>query len=777
MSRHRNDGCRVRWTWGAARVVSLILFFLVLGTVSADGGSGSADCQRLSGALPPGTHWLEVHQLGVPLGRIVPLSLDADGRWAMQARELASLRVTQALGRDPDQWLVLEDIPALRFDLDPCRLILTLDLRAVARPYQQLSYQRSVGPAAVDPVARSISLQLSPRSEYDQRWRHSGNLRLRGAGPFGRWLSEWVHDGDAWHRLDTRWVREWPRSHLQLTVGDTVSHAASWGRPLRFAGLQLGTDHGLDPFFVTYPLPSIRGSAAVPSIADLYVNGVRQPGAAVEGGAFRISEVPAVSGAGELQVQVRDLAGRTVSFSQPYYVAPELLRPGLLSWNAELGRLREFQGTDADRYGAVYAGLGMRQGVTDSVTWGLRLEAVPQHPVLGSSLQWLWPRWGLFSASVAASDHEHPGAQAQLAFSRATPRWNMAWSQQWRDVNYRAIGEGAAGLRRETRLRLGRSGVLGGSLFASHIDQQRSDQQQAISTLGWGRAMPGLGGVINLQWQRLRGDSRDDRLLLNLSLPLAQRRLLALSSQSSRADSGLVQATWAQPRQGLLGGAWRVTAEQGLIDRFRGDLMWSGRGGELRAFSSLGVNDGVALEADTEWTLSAGGLHWGRQGGGARALVQTGLPGLRVYLDNRLAGRTDDRGALLLTGLRPYEVNRIHVEPDDLPIDRHISRTNAQVVPPRDALVTVQLASGASRAGLIRLLLPDGRAVPAEALVRTEHDDAPLLSDLDARFYLPDYREGTPVSAQWGGQRCRAQLPPWAPIQHLDCQPQPESTP
>lgn len=738
---------------------------------AAEPADSSRACQRLSGPLQPGVHWLEVHQRGVSGGQILPVRLDPAAGWAMRAGDLAELRVQAASGRNPADWLELAQVSGIETSLDPCRLILTLDLSAVQRPHQSLSYGRVGRTLAADRPNRSVSLQISPRSEYDRRWRHSGNLRLLGAGPGGRWLAEWLHDGEDWHRLDTRWTRDWPHSHLQLSVGDTVSHAAAWGRPLRFAGLQLGTDHGLDPFFVTYPLPAISGSAAVPSIADLYINGARQPGTAVDGGAFSIREVPAVSGAGELQVQVRDLAGRTVAFSQPYYVAPELLRVGLLSWNAELGRLREFQGTAADRYGDVYAGLGMRQGVSETVTWGLRLEAVPQHPVIGSSIDWLWPRLGLWSASVAASNRDEPGAQAQLSFSRASRRWNLAWTQQWRDAAYRAVGESAAGLRRETRLRVGRSGVLGGSVFASHIAQQRIGQRQRISTLGWGRSLPALGAIMNLQWQHLRGDSRDDRILLNLSLPLDGRKLLAFGGQSSRKGSDLLQATLAQPRRGLVGSGWRLTAEQGLIDRLRGDLMWSHSGGELRAFASAGTSDGVALEADTEWTLSAGGLHWGRLGGGARALVQTGMPGLRVYLDNRLAGRTDDQGAVLLTGLRPYEANRIHVEPDDLPIDRHISRTSAQVVPPRDALITVQLASGATRSGLLRLLLPDGSAVPAQAQVTAGPGGAPLLSDLDARFYLPDYRAGAVLEARWEGRRCRARLPDWAPLQHLSCVP------
>ena len=49
-----------------------------------------------------------------------------------------------------------------------------------------------------------------------------------------------------------------------------------------------------------------------------------------------------------------------------------------------------------------------------------------------------------------------------------------------------------------------------------------------------------------------------------------------------------------------------------------------------------------------------------------------GFPDVRVYLDNREAGRTDADGRLLLPGLRPYESNRVRLEVDDLPLDAEI---------------------------------------------------------------------------------------------------------
>ena len=72
-------------------------------------------------------------------------------------------------------------------------------------------------------------------------------------------------------------------------------------------------------------------------------------------------------------------------------------------------------------------------------------------------------------------------------------------------------------------------------------------------------------------------------------------------------------------------------------------------------------------------TLLDGHVGFSRQVGRAFGLVALpGYPDVRVYVDNREAGRTDQSGYLLLPGLRPYEANKVRLAVDDLPIDAQL---------------------------------------------------------------------------------------------------------
>ncbi len=54
---------------------------------------------------------------------------------------------------------------------------------------------------------------------------------------------------------------------------------------------------------------------------------------------------------------------------------------------------------------------------------------------------------------------------------------------------------------------------------------------------------------------------------------------------------------------------------------------------------------------------------------------------MRVYHENQLIGRTDERGYLLLPGLRPYDANLIRVEQADLPLDVPIDAMEVDAIP------------------------------------------------------------------------------------------------
>jgi hypothetical protein len=134
--------------------------------------------------------------------------------------------------------------------------------------------------------------------------------------------------------LDVNWRWDNIPQRTTLLVGDTVSTPGWWGRAVRFGGVQYGTNFGLQPGFVTYPLMAVSGLASVPSTADILINNVRVAEQNVPAGPFTISNLP-TDRRRQLGRVVRDPRKRVIT--QPF-VAQQLL--GQASPSSRLGRAR-----------------------------------------------------------------------------------------------------------------------------------------------------------------------------------------------------------------------------------------------------------------------------------------------------------------------------------------------------------------------------------------------------------------------------------------------------
>lgn len=120
---------------------------------------------------------------------------------------------------------------------------------------------------------------------------------------------------------------------------------------------------------MTFPIPSLAGSAAVPSAVDLYINNVRQYTGNVPSGPFIIHDVPGITGAGQATVITRDALGRTVATSVPLYVDTRMLSAGLSSYSFEAGFLRRNYGLQSFDYDARPAVSGsLRRGISNALT-------------------------------------------------------------------------------------------------------------------------------------------------------------------------------------------------------------------------------------------------------------------------------------------------------------------------------------------------------------------------------------------------------------------------
>jgi outer membrane usher protein FimD/PapC len=141
------------------------------------------------------------------------------------------------------------------------------------------------------------------------------------------------------------------------------------------------------------------------------------------------------------------------------------------------------------------------------------------------------------------------------------------------------------------------------------------------------------------------------------------------------------------------------------------------------------------------------------------AVVDTdGAPYIRVTEENRDAGRTNSAGKLLLPDLRAFDVNRIAIEPTDLPIDATVPTTAREVRPQDRSGVVVRFPVHASHGAVLRLVDAQGRPLPlgsAATLRATGATGAPVSVGYDGQAYVEGLGpHNTLAVEQPNGRRC-----------------------
>jgi outer membrane usher protein len=132
-----------------------------------------------------------------------------------------------------------------------------------------------------------------------------------------------------------------------------------------------------------------------------------------------------------------------------------------------------------------------------------------------------------------------------------------------------------------------------------------------------------------------------------------------------------------------------------------------------------------------------------------------GVEGARVTADGQLIGRTSRDGTLLIPVLRAYDLNRINVEPADLPMDAVADRTQLDVVPYARSGVDVRLPIRRTRGATARLVQEDGQPVPSGAIARVPGIALEFTVGLDGAVYLTDLTARNEVTVRWHGRECQ----------------------
>jgi outer membrane usher protein len=586
----------------------------------------------------------------------------------------------------------------------------------------------------------------------------------------GSFLGRDLGGSAALTRLETTWTYDWPARMQTARLGDSVNRAGAWGRPVRFGGLQWGTNFATQPQFVPFPLPVASGEAALPSTVEVFSDNAQRLSGEVPAGPFQIPNLPVVSGAGDVTLVVRDLLGREQVITQPYYVSPALLRSGLQDYSYELGFVREDFGLTSNHYGRLFAAGTHRRGFTDGLTGEARAEVVEDQQTVGLGSTFLWPFAGTGNLAIAGSQRNgDAGGLISFGFDRLTQGLSYGVQNEFTTDRFAQLGlqPGEPAPGRTTTARVGFSVTGRDALSLSYIGQDNREQSDIeFLTASYGVGLPHDFYLSAFALKDLTGASLDS---VGMVLTRALGERTTASASVFHQDAGT--SAEAQVQRSLPPGSgmgYRLIAGAGERSRDSVGLFAQNDVGaytaELARFDGenayrLGARGGLAVMRGRPF-LS----RWLDDSFGVVKVAE--YPDVRIYADNQPVARTRADGMALVPRLRSFERNTIGIEQADLPLDAQINTVQMAATPPFRSGIMIDFPVSPANGALLTVQLADGSPLPAGAVVTKPGETPTFPVAMHGEVYVTGLGPRNRLHATWAGGSCdfEAVVPPNAGV-------------
>lgn len=685
---------------------------------------------------------------GYPTDKVGVFVLRDDVLRARRAEWIAlGIAPPASAGSSPDDMLGLVDLPEIGWILDAPGQSL-----AVTAPIARLvpTVLKAAVIATDDVLQSGTGFSLN----YDIDATAAGTLR-QASGLFeARVFSPWgvvstgvlagivrgrgVDRQTSAIRLDSSFSYADRAALRRYRIGDFITGSLSWTRPIRMGGAQVTADFSTRPDLITFPLPSLRGSAAVPSTIDVLENGRQLFTRDVSAGPFEVPQLPVITGAGTLSLTVRDALGRQVTVDQPFYASATLLSPGLQTFSLQVGAVRKNWGVESNAYAGIAASATWRRGMTPAATIEASAEATRGVAMGGAGLIVDIGEVAILNAGAAASaGHAGTGFQVTAGLHRVGRTFSLAASATLASPRFRDIaavyGEPVPRLQinASTGVTLGRFGSLGIVFVAVNRDPysgpvhpcsgfdtafacspygvpaQRTRVLSASYTLQLGRVALYATGYGDMRDRHARGG------IIGVTIPLGGRASASVSAGGGGGDR-FAQLDVSQSPSVIGDWGYRAFASAGSAPHQFGQVQYKAPWALLSAGIDRVAGE-TSMRGDVRGSLSivAGGVFAANAIDDSFAVVDTaGLPNIRVLHENRDVGRTNARGQLLVPDLRAFDLNHIGIEATDLPPDVAIETTNRTVRPQDRSGVLVTFAARASHGALLVLVDEAGLPIP-----------------------------------------------------------------
>jgi outer membrane usher protein len=723
--------------------------------------------------------YLDIQVNGHSIGRIGEFTL-RHGILIARPDELRELgfRVPVSRASETGGFIDLSDLPGLTYVLDEKNQVLRVtasDSALLPNLLQPIGRE----PAGVSRVIESgtgVTLNYDTVGTFSGgQMGGSGSMEMRAFSPWGILSSQWLGFAGANSgasgsntaiRLDSAYTFADVNTLRRYSLGDFITGGLAWTRPIHLEGIQINSDFSMRPDLVTFPVPTITGSAAVPSTVNVLADGNLSASSQVAAGPFEVPQLPVVEGAGTISMTLTDAMGQQVTVTQPFYASSMMLAPGLQTFAVQSGLVRRNWGSVSNDYGKLAGTAVYRRGLTPKLTIESSIEGTPGAFMAGAGAVAQIGNLGVVNFAVAPSfGSGQAGAQFSAGAQRIGRVFSLGASAIVADHNYRDVASvNDGGVPRKqisafSGLSLHRFGSGGLAYAAVDMDASPTPLQSDVTPAQHSKVVSANYSLqihhayIYVTEFRDLANQGGSGLQIGLTIPFGKRNSITAGGSSN----GTAQVQVQQPAPVIGDWGYQAYISTGNTTHVFAQGQYKSPVGLFTAGidNDSGVTT-VRLESQGAFSFVDGGLFPSNSVYDSFAIVDTGpMPHVHVLQENRDVGSTNSSGRLLVPDMRAFDLNRIAIQPTDIPPDVSIDVASREVRPQDRSGVVLKFSIKFSHGALLRLVDEAGVAIPlgSTATLRATSVVVPVGYDGDA--YVEDLSPHNQLAVEFpDGHRC-----------------------
>ena len=724
---------------------------------------------------------LEVHVNGQPTGKIGEFVMRR-GKLMVRPSELRDLgfRVPDAVILGVHDLIDMSSVRGLSWNLDEKNLVLNITaVNSVLEPtvLQPIGQQAMFAHREIE-SGTGITLNYDTVGTYSSgQMGGTGSADLRLFSHWGIASSDWLGYAGASRsggvpsrvRLDSAYTFADVNTLRRYTLGDYITPGLSWNRPIRMEGVQINSDFSMRPDLITFPMPTLSGSAAVPSTVQVLTDGNVAATSDVGAGPFQVPQLPVVTGAGTISMTVTNALGQQVTVSQPFYASSSLLAPGLQTFAVQSGLVRRNWGSASFDYGKIAGTAMYRRGLTPKFTVEASAEGTPGTILAGAGGVQQIGHYGVVNfAAAGSSGWGHSGVQLAAGAQRIGRVFSLGGTAILATRGYRDVaamnGDGTA--RKQisafASLYTRRAGSFG--LAYGGIDQDAPPIQITTTPIA-AQSSHIVSANYSILIHHVTFYATDFKnvsgtpgssggLQAGIMIPFGRRSSVNVSGTSD--GTAQVQAQQSAALVGEWGYNGYVSA--GNSQHEFGQVQYKSTVGLVTAgVDQTAGTTTLRMETQGAFSVADGGVFASNEIYDSFAIVDTSPVGhVHVLQENRDVGRTNSSGRLLVPDMRSFDLNHVAIAATDVPADVSLDTATREFRPQDRSGVVVKFPVKLSHGALLQLVDERGKALPlgsAATLLRTGvtvpvgYDGNAYVEDLnthnDLKIVRPDGKSCT----------------------------------